>query len=145
MNAARAALTRAVNRAIAEGAPVVVNVPLEMPGLPPPARGPMPYADQMRVLADELAAAMRRANGRRVYVRYWPAIVMRPGLLFVEIDGEPMPPDPYAAWRYKPVPGPIIVRPMHHLAWESVPYSAMRACLYEAFRREPILGPGDDP
>jgi hypothetical protein len=114
-------------------------------GLPAAPRPAMAYNDLIRDVSASLEAALR-ANahtGRRVYVRYWPAITMRPGLLFVEVEGEAMPADPYASHRWpNNIPGPRIVRPASG-TWESMAYSHLYSNLWHRFRSESILGPGD--
>jgi len=118
--------------------------PLEI-GLPDAAREPMAYDDLIRDLADKLETALRAnaGSGRRVYVRYWPALVMRPGFLFVDVDGDELPADPYASHRWPDkLCGPRIVRPLAG-TWEALAYSAIYTNLWHRFRCEAILGPGD--
>jgi hypothetical protein len=115
-------------------------------GFPDAARPAMHYNDLIRDLAAQLETALRAnaSTGRRVYVRYWPAIMLRPGVLFVEVEGEPMPADPYATHRWPDkLPGPPIVRPMQG-SWEAVAYSALYSQLWHRFRSERIMGPGDE-
>jgi hypothetical protein len=117
---------------------------IEITGLPPACRPPMHYNDLIRQLAAELDAALR-ANvhtGQPVSVRYWPAIPMRPGLLFVSTPGKDAPPDPYTGHRYKTAEARVV--PSKLGPWESRPYATLYGDLWNACRCESILGPGDE-
>ena len=110
------------------------------------ARPPMSYRDLCRKAADEMQTALRAnvSTGKRVYLRAWPSTPLDPGILFVEVDGEPIPADPYASRRWPaPAPMPPIFRPRTGLNWEAVPYSDLFGLIWDACRSAPIMAPGD--
>lgn len=116
-NPARAALSRAVNAAIAAGAPVYVNVPLD-------------YDAMVKSAADRLESLFRRGQ---TDVDVWaiPSTLEWDGRLHV---GAEYPDESRAC----------LVRPSGNGAsayhrWQDVPYSALREIMGRACALQPIL------
>lgn len=135
MNAAKEALRRAVANGTAPDWSEIAP--------PRPARAPSSYLELTKAAAADLERVLRAGHGRGVYLRAWESYVdgkrVLPGILFVEVDGEPMRPDPYAGHR---TVMPPVLRP-HIGRWESCPFSGLPQAVWSAARDARIMGSGD--
>jgi len=113
-----------------------------------PARAAMPFADLVKDVAHRIEGASRRAanmGGPRVHLWAWRSYVtpsgeLMPGQLYITLEEEPTPPDPYAAKREEL---PIYVRPINATRWNDLPYDHIKTRLHDAMRSCPVLGDGD--
>lgn len=107
----------------------------------------MSYKGLMHDLSVELAAQMSRNPTGRAVVYLWPSVTIRPGVFRVCDSEEDFSADPYAGWHLNGPRFPRIIRPLYSAPdrWEAIAYVHLYATLYEACRREPCMGPGDDP